>query len=302
MAIALAREGGIGVIHRNLSIEDQAAEVEKVKRSQSGHDHRPGHAAPDGHAARGRGVDGALSHLRRADHRRRRPARRHPHQPRPAVRRPTSTARSREFMTSEQPGHRPRRHHAGAGKAILHKHRIEKLPGRRRARPAHRPDHRQGHPEAPEFPNATKDAQGRLRVAAAVGVGADAIERAAALVRRRRRRARASTPPTATRAASSRRSSASSVVPDVAVVAGNVATDDGVEALIDAGADAIKVGVGPGSICTTRVVSRRRHAAAVGDLRLRASVAESAASRSSPTAASRTPATSPRPSPPAPTP
>ena len=82
LAIALAREGGLGIIHRNLSPEDQAAEVDKVKRSQSGMIVEPITLPPDGHAAPGRGDHVHLPHQRRAHHRGRRRAGRHPHQPR----------------------------------------------------------------------------------------------------------------------------------------------------------------------------------------------------------------------------
>ncbi len=86
MAIALAREGGIGIVHRNLSIADQVAEVDKVKRSESGNDRRAAHPAALGARCRRARTDGALPRLRRADHRGGRPPRRHPHEPRPPLR------------------------------------------------------------------------------------------------------------------------------------------------------------------------------------------------------------------------
>ena len=146
-----------------------------------------------------------------------------------------------------------------------------------------------------QFPHATYDERGRLRVGAAVGVGPDGEERAAALVAAgvdvifvdtahghtkgvleqvRRLKARFDAP----------------------MIAGNVATAEGALALIDAGADGLKVGMGPGSICTTRVVVGRGDAADHGDLGGGATPRPGTASRSSPTAASSTAATSPRPS------
>ena len=107
MAIALAREGGLGVVHRNLSIEEQVAEVDKVKRSESGHDRRAGDPAAGRAGARGAGGDGALPHLRRADHRERRPARRHPHQPRPPLHRRRRSA-DRRGDDQREPDHRRR--------------------------------------------------------------------------------------------------------------------------------------------------------------------------------------------------
>ena len=94
MAIALAREGGIGIIHRNLSIDEQVAEVDKVKRSESGMIVEPVTLRPDAPVARRLDADGALPHLRRADHRRGRQAGRHPHQPRHPLRGRTWTSRS----------------------------------------------------------------------------------------------------------------------------------------------------------------------------------------------------------------
>ena len=95
LAIALAREGGIGIVHRNLSIEDQVAEVDKVKRSEAGMIVEPVTLPPDALVARRARADGALQDLRRADHRRGRRARRHPHEPRPALRERRRRSRSR---------------------------------------------------------------------------------------------------------------------------------------------------------------------------------------------------------------
>ena len=107
-----------------------------------------------------------------------------------------------------------------------------------------------------KYPNACKDALGRLRVGAAVGVGKDALERAEALVARARRRAgrRHRARPLAGRARHGQAACAAQF-PDVELVAGNVATAEATEALIELGVDAVKVGIGAGSICTTRVVA-----------------------------------------------
>ena len=115
------------------------------------------------------------------------------------------------------------------------------------------------------FPQACKDGQGRLRVGAAVGV--HDYERAESLIEQRTSTCWWSTVPTAIRPTSSRRSRRSRQRWDIDVVAGNVATAEGCRDLIEAGADAVKVGIGPGSICTTRVISRRRRAADHRDLR-----------------------------------
>jgi IMP dehydrogenase len=140
-------------------------------------------------------------------------------------------------------------------KRMLHQHRIEKLLGGRRSISLRRPDHRQGHGKGGRASLACKDAQGRLRVAAATTVGEGGYERTERLIDagvdldRGRYRARPFV------AGAGSRQPHQAHVQRVQVVAGNVATMEGAQALIDAGADAIKVGIGPGSICTTRIVA-----------------------------------------------
>jgi IMP dehydrogenase len=253
MAIALAREGGLGIVHRNLSIEEQVGEVDKVKRSESGMIVEPVTLPPDAPvrealavmeryhisgvpitADRGRLV-GILTNrdLRFVDD----------------VEQPV-----RSVMTSENLITAPAGTTLEEAQSILHRHRVEKLPV---------VDERgyltglitvKDIQKKIQFPNATKDAQGRLRVGAAVGVGADAEERAAALVD-------AGVDLLVVDTAHGHSRSVLQMVElmkrtyRVEVMAGNVATGSATEALIAAGADAVKIGVGPGSICTTRVVA-----------------------------------------------
>ena len=253
LAIALAREGGLGVIHRNLSIEDQAAEVDKVKRSESGMIVEPVTLGPDASVsealvlmerfhisgvpitANGGKLVGILTNrdLRFID---------------------DVTQSVAEVMTRDNLVTAPAGTTLEQASQILHRHRVEKLPV----------VDDQGYltglitvkdiQKKIQFPNATKDPRGRLRVGAAVGVGADAEERAAALIEKNVDLLVVDT-------AHGHSSSVLEMVTrlktrfDVPIMAGNVATGAGTEALIAAGADAIKVGVGPGSICTTRIVS-----------------------------------------------
>ncbi len=253
MAIALAREGGIGIIHRNLSIEDQVSEVDKVKRSESGMIVEPVTLRADALVSEalammeryhisgvpitdeGGKLVGILTNrdLRFVED----------------VTQPVSAV-----MTSENLITAPKGTTLHEAQSILHRHRVEKLPV---------VDERgyltglitvKDIQKRIQFPNATKDGQGRLRVGAAVGVGADAEARAAALVD-------AGVDLLVVDTAHGHAISVLEMVArikrehSVDVMAGNVATGAAAEALIAAGADAVKVGVGPGSICTTRVVA-----------------------------------------------
>jgi len=253
LAIALAREGGLGIIHRNLSIDAQMSEVDKVKRSESGMIVEPvtlprnalvsdaldlmatyhisGVPITDDEGT----LVGILTNrdLRFA----------------PDASQPVSA-----LMTSRDLVTAPVGTTLAEAEAILHRHKIEKLPvvdsdGMLKGLITVKDIQKRI-----EFPKATKDEQGRLRVGAAVGVGTDAWERAGALVD-------AGVDVLVVDTAHGHSASVPEMVRrikselDVEVVAGNVATAEATEALIDAGADAVKLGVGPGSICTTRVVA-----------------------------------------------
>ncbi len=253
LAIALAREGGIGIVHRNLSIADQVAEVDKVKRSEAGMivepvTLRPADLVGDALALMERyhisGVpivsdDGVLVGILTnrdlrfgAD----------PAQPVSA------------YMTARDLVTAPVGTTLEEATAILGRNKVEKLPvvdadGRLRGLITVKDIQKKV-----DFPLATKDEHGRLRVGAAVGVGPDALERAGRL-------AGAGADVLVVDTAHGHSRGVLEVVRrikaewDVDVIAGNIATGEAAEALIDAGADAVKAGVGPGSICTTRVVA-----------------------------------------------
>lgn len=254
MAIAMAREGGLGIIHRFLPVDQQVAEVRRVKRAESIVIEQPYTIRPDQtlreavafleeHGSAGLLVvqDGRLVGIITArdllfEEDLDRPVR--------------EVMTPRERLVTAPPGISMEE-----AKRILHAHRVEKLPlvdgdGRLVGLVTSRDIRARS-----QYPHATKDERGRLRVGAAVGVRGDYLERAAALVeegvdvlvvdvahghseavlravRTLRRR-----------------------FPEVPIVAGNVATAEGTVDLIEAGADAVKVGVGPGSTCTTRVVT-----------------------------------------------
>lgn len=255
MAIAIAREGGIGVIHKNLSIEDQAGEVDKVKRSESGIIVDPIFLSPE------HSISDALELMARyhisgvpivdSDHKlvgiltnRDLKFEENFDQPIGNVMTKNNLVTAPEHTTLEE------------AKRILHKHRIEKLPlvddnyrlkGLITIKDIEK---------ARQYPNSAKDAHGRLRVAAAVGVGHDVMERASALVK-----AGVDVLVIDTAHGHSKRVVETTTLlkqefgSQVDIISGNIATAEAAEALIAAGADAIKVGVGPGSICTTRIIS-----------------------------------------------
>ena len=253
LAIALAREGGLGVIHKNLGIAEQCAQVDRVKRSESGMIADPVTLPPSATLGEARAVmmrfhisgvpiteEGRLvgiltnRDLRFED---------------------SMGKRVTEVMTRENLVTAPIGTTLEQARAILQKHRIEKLPvvdgeGRLQGLITVKDiEKRIRHPRA------CKDALGRLRVAAAVGAAGDVLERAAELVRSG---VDALVVDSAHAHSSGVMKAAGAVrerFPDVDLVVGNVGTFEGAKAAADLGADAVKVGMGPGAICTTRVVS-----------------------------------------------
>jgi IMP dehydrogenase len=254
LAIALAQQGGIGVIHKNLSIEHQAEEVDKVKRSESGMIVDPVTIRPD------RPVSEALAVMER-----------YKISGVPVVDEDGHlvgiiTNRDLRFetrfdipvsevMTKQPLVTVPVGTTLEQAKAVLQKHRIEKLlviDGDKRIKGLITVKDIQ---KAIKYPTAAKDNLGRLRVAAAIGATGDFRERADALVHARvdclvidTAHGHSSRVIEAVREIKRRHT-------DVQLIAGNVGTTEGTRELIDAGVDAIKVGIGPGSICTTRVVT-----------------------------------------------
>jgi IMP dehydrogenase len=253
MAIAMAQQGGIGIVHRNLSIADQAGEIDKVKRSESGMIVDPVTIGPE------KTIGDALEIMRRY---------RISGVPVTQGKRLVGILTNRDLrfetrteipvgdvMTKEDLITVPVGTTLEEAELILHKHRVEKLlvvndrydlMGLITVKDIQK---------KLKYPNASKDDQGRLRVGGAIGATGDFMERAEELVRNR----------IDALAIDSAHGHSSRVLDavrevkkrfgDVALLAGNVATYEGAMALIDAGADAIKVGIGPGSICTTRMVT-----------------------------------------------
>ena len=206
LAIAMAQQGGIGIIHKNLSIEEQASEVDRVKRSESGMIVNPITLSPDQPDLRSARADEEVPHLRRADHRGRqqgRAAGRHPDQPRPALRDQRRSA-DRRHHDPRAADHRAGRHDARPGaRDPAPPQGREAARGRRRLQ-AEGADHRQGHPEErSSIPTRARTASAGCACGAAIGVGKDAMERADGAGRGPRRRAGRSTPRTATRRACS---------------------------------------------------------------------------------------------------
>ncbi|MFW6598778.1 IMP dehydrogenase [Propionibacteriaceae bacterium Y2011] len=256
MAIAMAREGGLGILHRNLSIEDQAAQVDVVKRSEAGMVDEPITITADRTIGEADELCGTyrISGV-------------------PVVDADNKlvgivTNRDMRFETdaSRLVGDVMTRTPLVTGPvgiarddayALLAQHKIEKLPlvddqGRLKGLITLKDFVKSG-----QFPHANKDAQGRLRVGAALGFFGDAWERAMALVAEGVDLLVVDTANGHARGVIDmiKRLKAEPSVRDVDIIGGNVATYEGAKALVEAGADGVKVGVGPGSICTTRVVS-----------------------------------------------
>jgi len=254
LAIAIAQTGGLGVIHRNLSIAEQADEVRKVKKFEAGMVVNPVTVYPDGTLA------DALRLM--ADHRisgipvvERSNGKlvgiltnrdvRFATEPKQAI----SELMTRDVVTVRENVKRE------DAKRLLHQHRIEKLIVVDDAYRCIGLITVKDIEKAEKYPSASKDEQGRLRVGAATGTGADGVARAEALFD-----AGVDVLVVDTAHGHSLRvletiSRIRRLSNYTQIVAGNIATADGAEALIDAGADAVKVGIGPGSICTTRIVA-----------------------------------------------
>lgn len=253
LAIAIAREGGIGIIHRNLSIEEQADEVDKVKRSESGMIVEPFTLGPDDRVAdalalmerfRISGVpitDEAGKLVGILTNRDLRFVENHEQ--------PISQKMTRENLITAPVGTTLEQ-----AEQIFHHNRVEKLPvvdehGYLRGLITIKDIEKKI-----KYPHATKDSKGRLRTGAAVGVGKGGEERAEALVERG---VDVIVVDTAHGHNSGIRETVRNLKAkyDVAIIAGNIATGAAAQDLIDCGADALKIGIGPGTICTTRVVA-----------------------------------------------
>lgn len=251
-AIAMARMGGLGILHRNLTPEEQALEVEKVKRAESGMILEPITMSPDqklGDVALvmkknniggvpitvGKKLVGILTHRDLRFHKN--------------MNQKIEDVMTKEVVTAKEGITLEK------AKAVLQKNRIEKLPV------VDEKDNLKGLitikdiEQAMRYPNSSKDELGRLRVGAAIGVGPSAIERAEILIKEGIDLVAIDTAHGHTKSVLDTIRSFREKFSKIPLIAGNVATAEGAEALIKAGVSAIKVGVGPGSICTTRVVS-----------------------------------------------
>lgn len=253
MAIAIAREGGIGVIHKNMSIEQQTTEVDKVKRSENGVIVNPFFLSPDNYVYE---ADELMKKYRISGV--------------PICREGRLvgilTNRDLRFMTDfsikiEEVMTKDNLVTAKVGtdlhqaKEILMKHKIEKLPivddeGYLKGLITIKDIEK-----SVQYPNSARDNNGRLLCAAAIGVTGDMLERAAALVEAQADALVLDSAHGHSKNILNAVSRIKAAFPDISLIAGNVATAEGTQALIDTGADAVKVGIGPGSICTTRVIA-----------------------------------------------
>ena len=253
MAIAIAREGGIGVIHKNMSIQQQADMVDRVKRSENGVISEPfflskDHYVYDANAlmekyrisgvpiCEGKKLIGILTNrdIRFLDN---------------------YDIRIEDVMTKDNLVTAPEGTTLEQAQEILRRHKIEKLPlvdsdGNLKGLITIKDIEK-----TQKYPNSAKDSQGRLICAAAIGVTKDVVERAAALIAVGVDALVLDSAHGHSDGILAACRAVKDAFPDCQLIAGNVATGEGTEALIKAGADCVKVGMGPGSICTTRVVA-----------------------------------------------
>ncbi|MBQ6373091.1 MAG: IMP dehydrogenase [Clostridia bacterium] len=253
MAIAMAREGGLGIIHKNMSIEEQASQVDKVKRSENGVIIDPFFLSPDNTVADAQALMGKfrISGVPITENGR-------------LV--GILTNRDLRFETNfDQPIRNVMTHEnlitAPVGttledaKAILARHRIEKLPIVDDAYMLRGLITIKDIQKSQKYPNSARDNRGRLLCGAAVGVTSDTMERVAALVQSNVDVIGLDTAHGHSMGVLKMVEKIRETYPDIEIIAGNVATAPATEDLIKAGADVVKVGIGPGSICTTRVVA-----------------------------------------------
>jgi len=252
-AISMARAGGLGFIHRNLSIEEQAIEVDRVKKSESGMIVDPVTVHPDATISevlqimakyRISGIpvvegDKLVGIVTNRD-----------------LRFETDLGKqTRDVMTSKNLVTVPEKCSLEESKIMLHKHRIEKLlvvdpQGKLKGLITIKDIEK-----IKKYPNACKDSLGRLRAGAAIGVGSDMMERVEALLTAGADALVIDTSHGHSKNVMDAVARIKAAFPSSQVIAGNVATEAGAKALIDSGVDAVKIGIGPGSICTTRIVA-----------------------------------------------
>lgn len=253
MAIAMAREGGIGIIHKNLSIEDQANEVNIVKKSESGMISNPITINPEQSLNdvieimskyRISGLPVTVENklvgiLTNRD-----------------LRFETNfNLQVKDIMTRENLITAPEGTSIEDAKALLHKYRIEKLPIISQSGDLVGLITIKDIKKAIEYPHAAKDERGRLRVGAALGATGDKFERLEALLRAGVDVVTIDTAHGHSKNVVEAIKEIKKCYPNIELIAGNIVTAEACEALINAGADAVKVGIGPGSICTTRIVT-----------------------------------------------
>ncbi len=254
MAIAMAREGGLGIIHRNMEPEQQALEVDRVKRSESGMIIDPVTLGPH------QKVREALEQMARfhisglpitdADNRLVGILTNRDLRFETDLEKPISEAMTAEGLVTTTEGTT-----LEEAKQILHEHRIEKLPVVDEVGTLLGLITIKDIEKVAQFPDACKDELGRLRVGAALGVGDDAQKRAKLLWEREVDVIVVDSAHGHSEGVVSTVKMLKDAFPEMQIIAGNVATPEAVRELAEAGADAIKVGIGPGSICTTRIVA-----------------------------------------------